>query len=142
MAVLAVLAGLVLLHGQHCADGMSAMPHGAVSVTSETGTASCASATMADTGSRSTTMLTEVCPAGASAGVVARAAGMPLGSGGMGGVLATCLAFIVAVVSTLLGLRPSWRPVAVAAWLSGRVVRIRAVRPRAPSLAELCLLRT
>lgn len=144
VAVLAVLAGLVLLHSPHCTDGMTAMPHLATSAGSGTATAaiSCgSSATMTEAGSQPATMahqLAAVCPA--VAGVVA--AGSSHGSDGMGGLLATCLAFIVAVLATLLGLRPSWQQVALIARLSERVTRIRAVVPRAPSLAELCLLRT
>ncbi|MFJ8814827.1 DUF6153 family protein [Amycolatopsis thermoflava] len=136
VAVLAVLAGLVLLHSPHCTDGMSAMPHLS---------ASAGSATMTDAGSQPAAMVGQfsaVCPAIEAEGAGVVAVGSSHGSDGMGGLLATCLAFIVAVLATLLGLRPSWRAVGLMARLPERVARIRAVLPRAPSLAELCLLRT
>jgi peptidoglycan/LPS O-acetylase OafA/YrhL len=145
VAVLAVLAGLVLLHSPHCTDGMTAMPHLAASVGSGTSTAaaSCgSSATMTEPGSQPATtadQLAAVCPA---AGVGAVAAGSSHGSDGMGGLLATCLAFIVAVLAALLGVRPSRQQIGLVARLSDYATRIRAVVPRAPSLAELCVLRT
>jgi hypothetical protein len=148
VAVLAVLAGLVLLHSPHCTDGMSALPHLAASVGSGTAsaTASCgSSARMLEAGSQPATMvdqLAAVCPVVGAAGVGTVAAGSSHGADGMGGLLATCLAFIVAVLATLLGVRPSWQQVGLVARLSERAARIRAVVPRAPSLAELCLLRT
>jgi hypothetical protein len=145
VAVLAVLAGLVLLHSPHCTDGMTTMPHLAASVGSGTATAaaSCgSSATMTEAGNQPATMAARpaaVCPA---AGVGAVAVGSSHGSDGVGGLLATCLAFIVAVLAALLGVRPFWRQVGLVARLSDCATRIRAVVPRAPSLAELCVLRT
>lgn len=64
------------------------------------------------------------------------------GSPGQGGMLAACLAFIVAVVAVIVGLRPPWLRTFVPVLMSRRAVVVRTVHPRAPSLAELCLLRT
>jgi hypothetical protein len=61
---------------------------------------------------------------------------------GVGGVLMTCLAFIVAVFAVAVWLRPAGLHRIVRMARSVRAVVIRAVQPRAPSLEELCLLRT
>ncbi|MGH3908574.1 MAG: hypothetical protein ACRDTE_30970 [Pseudonocardiaceae bacterium] len=145
VAVLAVLAGLVLLHSPHCTDGMSALPHLAASSGTATTAVCGSSAAMTEAGSRPAQMahqLPAVCPAAGAAGAVAAAAGTSPGSGGMGGVLAICLAFIVAVLATVAGLWPSWQQVALVAQPYKRTVAIGAVIPRAQSLAELCLWRT
>jgi hypothetical protein len=63
-------------------------------------------------------------------------------SRGLGGMLATCLAFIVAAVAAVAGLRPSGRRSIVGALEAARVAVIRTAQPRAPNLAQLCLLRT
>lgn len=65
------------------------------------------------------------------------------GSPGLGGGLVACLAFIVAVAAVMVGLPHAWLPIFGPVLMSGRGHRlIRTVAPRAPSLAELCLLRT
>lgn len=124
VAVVAVLAGLVLTHGLPCADGATG--------THAAGT-TCGHVRPADG-------LTD-----AAAPVPVSACAAPAGAldaGGFGGVLATCLAFVMAVVAAATGLRPA------RLWNAGRAVRsaraalARTVLPRAPSLAALCLLRT
>jgi hypothetical protein len=64
------------------------------------------------------------------------------GFGGLGGMLATCLAFFIAVIAAAAAPRPG-RLTSIARLL--RNVRVRAphvIRPRPVKLAELCLLRT
>jgi hypothetical protein len=61
---------------------------------------------------------------------------------GVGDVLMTCLAFIVAVIAVAVWLRPVALHGAVRMARSARAVVLRAVERRAPSLEELCLLRT
>lgn len=127
--MLAVLTGLLLVHRPHCADAMvanSGIPISAASASSVTmtGVVSCP----ADAASR--------VAAGRSADSVVDMAGC------MDGLLASCLAFIVAALASLLGLRLSWRQIAVTARRPHCAPRIPVVVPRAPSLADLCLLRT
>jgi hypothetical protein len=131
VAVLAVLAGLALAVGLQCTDGMAgAMPISAAGVSIECG----APATM--DGSAAHQMADE-CPAGTAAHVPDTS-----NFDGLGHVLATCLAFIVAVAAAVVSLRPGGLRGVVRVVRSLRVVAMRAVQPRAPSLAELCLLRT
>ncbi|HEY8455380.1 MAG TPA: hypothetical protein VIL34_07285 [Actinopolymorphaceae bacterium] len=148
VAVLAVLAGVALAVGLQCTDGMAMpMAHGA----SADAAMACSSSpsamaerhvpervTSADSGG----LTAAACPTpGAAESFVLAENGSP-GSGGMGGVLATCLAFILAVVVAVASLRPgpSWGVVRLLR--PARAVATRAVQPLAPSLAELCLLRT
>ncbi|MDX8143195.1 hypothetical protein SK854_13795 [Lentzea sp. BCCO 10_0061] len=120
--VLAVLAGLALVVGVQCTDGMS-MPHGA-------------NAVMADDGHE----LSVERPV---------AAGMSVapdqdthGDSDVGGALAACLMLIAAVIALVarLGL-PRVRSSAVAAARSARTALFPVVLARAPSLERLCLLR-
>lgn len=129
-AVFAVLAGLVLAHGVQCAEGMSVM-HDARGATMVAGVAmecGAPTATVAD-----------ACTAADPVGAVTPAGD---GSPGLGGVLATCLAFIVAVVAAIAGLRPTEFRHVVRICRATRAAVLRTALPRAPSLAELCLLRT
>lgn len=127
--MLAVLAGLLLVHRPHCADAMVA------SSGTHTGAASASSATMTGVVSCPPDAATALA-AGRSADSVVDVAGC------MGGLLAGCLAFIVAALVSLVGLRLSWRQVAVVARRLRHAPRVPVVVLRAPSLAELCLLRT
>jgi hypothetical protein len=130
-AVLAVLAGLVLAVGLQCTDGsMAAMPMNAASVSMKCGVP----ATMEGPAEH---WMTNACPAGTAAHVLGTS-----DFDGLGGVLATCLAFIVAVAAAVVSFRPGGLHGVVRMVRSLRVVAMRAVQPRAPSLAELCLLRT
>jgi hypothetical protein len=120
VAVVAVLAALVLLP---CADGM--MMTGADQTTHGATSAMSVHAATTD----GSPMMVQV------------NGGMP-GHGDLGGVLTACLVFLVAVVATIVGLRPLGpHPVAELA-IRGRTAICRAVRSRAPDLAQLCLLRT
>lgn len=141
--MLTVLAGLMLLHARHCTEGMSAMPHAAAAVHADTPAGSCGSATTT-TGVRvaAADPLTVVCPGVDGAGMAVVFIGSAPGSRGMGGLLATCLAFLVAVLATLLTLRRSrWQGLLLPRRSDG-AAPLRAFCPRAPRLAELCLLRT
>jgi hypothetical protein len=61
----------------------------------------------------------------------------------MGGFLATCLVLIMAVLAAVAGLRSHHQLFTVAMFPTGRIAaRLRSVVPRAPTLEELCLLRT
>jgi hypothetical protein len=67
----------------------------------------------------------------------------PPRSHGMGGFLATCLVLIMAVLAAVAGLRSHHQLFTVAMFPTGRIAaRLRSVVPRAPTLEELCLLRT
>lgn len=81
------------------------------------------------------------CVAPVAAGGAGAGDGSP-GSQGLGGVLMICLTFIVAVVAAVAGLRPTGPRSVVRMVRSAPVLVIRVIQPRAPSLAELCLLRT
>jgi hypothetical protein len=129
LAVVAVLVGLALTHGFQCTDDMTTVMRGA----------SGASAGMAGGVAHDDHAAARM--AHADTGVSGIAAGDSSGSRGLGAVLATCLAFIVAVVAGVLGLRRAGLGV-VRVLDSAPVVAIRAAIPRTPSLAELCLLRT
>ncbi|MFI7676315.1 hypothetical protein [Actinophytocola sp. NPDC049390] len=147
VAVLAVLAGLAVAVGLQCTDGMAMpMAHGATSAGASAPCGSQADMTAshpeasgmpADTG-----QLAAACPVLGAAVALANADEGSSRSGGLGGVLATCLAFILAVVAAMAVLRPSHFRGVVRMLRPARVAVTRALRPQAPSLAELCLLRT
>lgn len=152
VVVVGVLAGLVFAHGLQCTDGMTAMAIKQVATSGMALSAAqdgAAPAVMAGVASHSPD---DVAAAGAAhqvaavagaAGVFALVGERSPGSHGLGGVLAACLVFIVAVVAMIVGLRPSLLRIFVAVLMFGRGRRvIRVVAPRSPSLAELCLLRT
>ncbi len=84
--------------------------------------------------------MTALCPV--PGGAVSLAGEGSPGSHGLGDMLATCLAFIVAVVAAVVALRPTGLRSVVRMLRSARVAVVRTALPRAPSLAELCLLRT
>ncbi|MGH3944273.1 MAG: hypothetical protein ACRDSI_04390 [Pseudonocardiaceae bacterium] len=75
---------------------------------------------------------------GAHAGV----GGSPFSSGDMGGVLAICLAFLVAVLAVIAVLYPSWLRTFVRMHAPGRGARVCAIAVGAPGLLQLCVLRT
>lgn len=147
-----VLAGVVFAHGVQCTDGMSAM---AIKQVASSSTAlgavqdGAVVAVMAGVAGHSPGDLAaagaahQVTAVPGEAGVMALVGDSSPGSHGLGDVLAACLVFIVAVVAVSVGLRPSLLRIFVAVLMFGRGRRvIRVVAPRAPSLAELCLLRT
>ncbi|MGW5051410.1 hypothetical protein [Actinokineospora sp. NPDC004072] len=153
VVALAVLAGLGLAVGLQCTDGMAtgmtmAMPmaHGANSAGTVRDCGSSAAMTASHVSERvapaETSQLTVPCAAPGAAGAFILVEGDAPGSGGLGGVLATCLAFILAVVAAVVALRPGHVRSIVRMLRPVRVVVIRAIRPRSPSLAELCVLRT
>jgi hypothetical protein len=108
VAALAVLAGLALVVGLQCSEGMP------MSVTTHCD----ASAGHEDMCAADTT------------------------HDDVGGALMTCLAFIAAVFAVAVWLRPVGLQRIVRLIRSLRAVVFRAVEPRAPSLEQLCLLRT
>lgn len=154
VVVVGVLAGLVLAHGVQCTDGMTAMAiehvanSGMAVGFAQDGAAPAAMAgverhspddvTAADTAHQVTAVY--VLPGAAA--VSPLAGDGPFGSHGLCGGLAACLVFIVAVVAVIVALRPPLLRIFVPVLMSGRAAVIRAVHPRAPRLAELCLLRT
>ena len=149
VVVVGVLAGLVFTHGVRCTDGMTAM---AVKQVASSGMAlgaaqdGAAPVVMAGAAGHSPDDVTAAGAATAvagGAGVIAVVGDSSPGSHGLGGMLAACLVFIVAVVAVSVGLRPCLLRIFVAVVMFGRGRRvIRVVAPRAPRLAELCLLRT
>ncbi len=83
-----------------------------------------------------------LCTAHRAPGALARVGGRSAGCGGMGGVLATCLAFLVTVLTALTGLNPSWLRTSVRLHAPGPRAMVHAIAVRAPSLARLRVLRT
>ncbi|MCA1696628.1 MAG: hypothetical protein LC749_18960, partial [Actinobacteria bacterium] len=150
-----MLAGLVLAHGVQCSGGMTAMAIEQVASSSMVvGAAqdSAAPTVMAgaehhfpDTviGADAAQPFTAVRVVPDTAGPLSLAGPGSPGSPGRGGGLMACLAFIVAVAAGMVGLRPAWLRIFGPVLRSGRGHQVtRTVTPRAPSLAELCLLRT
>ncbi|SDN18295.1 hypothetical protein SAMN04488074_13826 [Lentzea albidocapillata subsp. violacea] len=109
--VLAVLAGLALVVGVQCADGMS-MAHDRHELTVER-------------------------PVAAGMLVALDAPG----DSDTGGELAACLMLIVAVIAIVAGLRLPGLRSSAAILRPARAVLAAVVLPRAPGLARLCLLR-
>lgn len=62
--------------------------------------------------------------------------------GPTGGLLITCLVFLIAVVTAMLALRPRSLRSLAATLRAARPAIPKIVLPRAPRLVELCLLRT
>ncbi|MGH3927062.1 MAG: hypothetical protein ACRDTT_30045 [Pseudonocardiaceae bacterium] len=153
VAVVGVLAGLVLGNGVQCTDDMTAMAiehvasSGMAVGAAQDDAAPAAKARVERyfsdqaTAAEPTLQITAVCVVPGAAAVSPLAGDGSPGSPGQGGVLA-CLAFIVAVVAVIVGLRPPWLRTFVLVLMPRRAAVIRTVHPRAPSLAELCLLRT
>ncbi len=145
VAVLVVLAGVALAVGLQCADGIAIpMAHAAsadAAMACGSPAAVASSPVPEHVASVDSGQLTAVCAATGTAGFFVLVQGGSPDSGGVGGVLAACLAFILAVVAAVAALRPG--PLRGVGQLlrPARVAVSRAVRPRAPSLAELCLLR-
>jgi hypothetical protein len=155
-----VLAGLVLAHGVQCPGAMTAMA--LEQVASSGMVVGAAQDGAAQEGAGPTLMagvahhvpdaviaadaaqqVTAVRVVPDTAEVLALAGPGSPGSPGLGGGLVACLAFIVAVAAVMVGLRPAWLRVFGPVLRSGRGHRVtRTAAPRAPSLAELCLLRT
>jgi len=154
VVVVGVLAGLVLGHGVQCTDGMTAMATEHVaSLGMALGAAPDGAAPAAMVGverhfpddvtaANPAHKVTAVSVVAGAAAVSPLAGGGPFGSHGLGGRLAACLAFIVAVVAVIVGLRPAWLESFVPVLMSGLAAVVRIVHPGGPSLAELCLLRT
>lgn len=132
VAVVAVIAGLVLLQAPRCTDGMVAgmsMAAGA-SPAMIVGTSHDDGAPLAIDGVPGH-------PQDAAA-----VAADESGSGGMGSVLATCLAFLVLVLVAVAGLASGGLRAVVRVRPAGLVAMVRTIPLRAPSLAQLCVLRT
>lgn len=125
VAMVAVLAGLVLLLSAQCSDGM----------TTDAGNASAGTGTGVQQDHVVQTAMDEVGP-------LAHAEGGSPGSGDMGGVLTTCLAVIALALTAIAGLRPAglWSGMLLPTVSCG--ARALTIGPRAPGRAELCVLRT
>ncbi len=149
VTVIAVAAGLLVLIVPLCGDGMSVMPthaiDGVACVTSEGPSVAMSAAAM---GGCSASIEVGVDPAVDSAGEPL-ASGVPmllpadldLPTPGTG-VLFACVAFLIAVLATMLWSRRSWAaPFTVA---RGPEFRERFIARPVPGLAmaELCVLRT
>ncbi|UUV29954.1 DUF6153 family protein [Amycolatopsis roodepoortensis] len=133
VAVLAVLAGVAFAAGLQCTEGM-AMPMAHGMSEAETPIA-CDSAVAAASHKGASTEMRATGPCAAESG------GM-LDHQGLGGSLATCLAFLFAVVAAVAALPPSrLRGLVTASSRRVSVVVVPAVWSRAPRLEELCLLR-
>jgi hypothetical protein len=140
VVVVAVLAGLGLAVGLQCTGGMAMpMAQGASSADVVMSCGSLKPAASSDhdvpgnMGHRGTTCAMPAAFAGNGS----------MGSHGLGGVIATCLVFFLAVVAAVATLlRPGGFATISRMPRSVPVAAIRDVRPRALSLAELCLLRT
>ncbi|WP_157367715.1 hypothetical protein [Alloactinosynnema sp. L-07] len=147
VAVVAVLAGLALAVGLQCTDGM-AMPMAHPATSAAAGTGCGLPATMATDHGLGHVVPADIglpsgaCPAPNMAATFAFARDDASGTHDLGGMLATCLAFLIAAVTAVAVLRPAVVRGVVRVLPPVRVAVVRAVRPRAPSLAELCLLRT
>ncbi|WP_148311627.1 DUF6153 family protein [Amycolatopsis japonica] len=126
VAVLAVLAGVAFAAGLQCTEGM-AMPMAHDMGHAETRIACDSLASSAETR--------------VAAPCAAESGGM-LDHQGLGGTLATCLAFLFAVVAAVAALPPSRLRGLVTAFRRVRVVASPVIWSRAPKLEELCLLRT
>ena len=118
--VLAVLAGLALVVGVQCTNGMS-MAHGPNTVMAH--------------GGHEVTVEHPI----AAGMLVAPDLDAPGGSDT--GALAACLMLIVAVIAIVAGLRLPGLRSSEAALQPARLALAAVVLPRAPSLARLCLLR-
>ncbi|OLZ50182.1 hypothetical protein BS330_29375 [Amycolatopsis keratiniphila subsp. nogabecina] len=132
VAVLAVLAGVAFAAGLQCTEGM-AMPMAHDMGQAETQIAGDSAVVAASHGGSSPEMQVATPYAAESGGT--------LGHQGLGGTLATCLAFLFAVVAAVAALPPSRLRCLVTASRRVRVVVTTAVRSRTPRLEELCLLR-
>lgn len=151
VVVVGVLAGLVFAHGVPCTDGVTAMSIEQVANSGMVvGAAQDGAGPAMITGVEghspddvtAASSVHQVTAVPGPAGVFAPDGDGSPGSHGLGGVLAACLMCIVAVVAVIVGLRPSLLRIVVALRRSGRGRRvIRVIPPRAPRLAELCLLR-
>lgn len=132
VAVLAVLAGLAFAAGLQCTEGMAVpMAHGMGQA--ETHIA-CDSAAVAASHEGASAEMQVAAPYAAESGGT-------LDHQGLGGTLATCLAFLFAVVAAVAALPPSRLRGLVTASRRLRVAVTPAVRSRTLRLEELCLLR-
>ncbi|UUV35929.1 hypothetical protein NQK81_21645 [Amycolatopsis roodepoortensis] len=135
VAVLAVLAGVAFAVGLQCTEGMvMPMAHGMGQAETHIACDSAAS----HEGSSAEMRVAAPC--------AAESGGM-LDHQGLGGTLATCLAFlfavfaVFAVFAAVAALPPSRLRGLVTAFRRVRTVVVPAVWSRAPRLEELCLLR-
>jgi hypothetical protein len=152
VVVVGVLAGVVFAHSVQCADGMTAMAveqaasSSMVVHASQDGTVP---PMMAGDEDHSPDVVTvgdsahQVTAVPVAAGVLAFGGDRSSGSHDLGGMLAACLVCVVAVAAVIVALRPSPLRIIVTVLTSLRGCRmIHIASPPAPSLAELCLLRT
>jgi len=120
-----VLTGLVLLLGAHCTDRMATHGGGA------------------SPGTGIGVQQDYAAPVAAyEEGTLARTGVDSPGSGDMGGVLTTCLVVIALVLTAIAGLRPAGLRIVMPLPTASCGTSALASTLRAPSLAELCVLRT
>lgn len=147
VAVLAVLAAVGFAVVLQCADGMS-MPMAHVAdpapVAMDCGTPAAMPASPADdlVMSGHTSRDTAGCAMPGADATAAYAVDTSPGPVGLGGVVATCLALLVAVVAAIAGLRSAGPRTLMVRLRSALVVMAREFRPPSLSLAQLCLSRT
>lgn len=146
VAVLSVLAALGFAVVLQCADGMSVpMTHAATSapIAMECGTPAMTPIAADDVVmSGDISRDTAGCVMPDADATATYAADTSQGPVDLGGVIATCLALLVAVVAAMAGLRPAGLRTLMVRLRCARVVMAREFRPPSLSLAELCLSRT
>lgn len=152
VVVVGVLAGLVFAPGVQCTDGMTARAFeqaASSSMVVRTAQDGAVPPMMAEGEDHSPDDVTatdsahQITVVPIVAGVLAFGGDRSAGWHGLGGMLAACLVCIVAVAAVIVALRSFLRRIFVRVLTSARGRRlIPIVRPRASSLAELCLLRT
>lgn len=144
-AVVAVLAGLLLALDFQCADGMSMNASTHTSTVLDRASAGTATAievhvaepvVLAAEGEHRTGRTTS-----AIAEVLTPEAHGAAGSPGTRDLLTTCLTLVVALTATIVVPRSPWRTSIVRVLDRARGTVVRAARPCALSLSELCLLR-
>lgn len=145
LAVLVALAGLAFAVGLQCTEGMAMpMAHGMGAAETFIACDSAVSPASLDPGHRASAGTQVSIPLSTPRAVQMVTAGDGGSSDhqGLGGTLATCLAFLFAVVAAVATLPRARLRGLVTTSRRVRVVLSRAVWSRTPRLEELCLLRT
>lgn len=141
LAVLVALAGLAFAVGLQCTEGMAMpMAHGMGAAETFIACDSAVSPASLDPGHRASAGTQVSTPRAVQ--MVTAGDGGSSDHQGLGGTLATCLAFLFAVVAAVATLPRARLRGLVTTSRRVRVVLSRAVWSRTPRLEELCLLRT
>jgi hypothetical protein len=146
VAVVAVLVGVAVWQGPQCPNGMIAdaayLTHDASPPMAVAAGQHCALAMAMAGVSDHPQDTAALCTAPSARGALPLVADSSGSFGDMGVVLATCLVFLVAVLAAVAGLSP-WRLRSVVRrHAPGPGVRVCTIAVRAPSLAQLRVLRT